>query len=120
MPNQSSHPSRRAVVATGSTLLAGLGLGVALPGTSHAAGSALAAGPARGRGELAAYRPVQVSSVDHAPNPAEFVVDKLEVRTESRRGPGRGIRHGRGRTAPRRPAKNWRALVPGDEYGSHE
>ncbi|MFC8080183.1 discoidin domain-containing protein [Streptomyces sp. NPDC057307] len=74
MPNQSSHPSRRAVVATGSTLLAGFGLGVALPATSHAAGTAGAAGS---RGELAAYRPVQVSSVDYAPNPAEFVVDRL-------------------------------------------
>ncbi|WP_406503373.1 discoidin domain-containing protein [Streptomyces sp. NBC_01602] len=78
MPDQSSRPTRRAVVATGSTLLASLGLGVALPGTSHAAGSAIPTGSAtRSRGELAAYRPVQVSSVDYAPTPAEFVVDGL-------------------------------------------
>lgn len=77
MPNQSSHPSRRAVVTTGSTLLAGFGLGAAFPTVSHAAGNSVTADGARGRAELAAYRPVQVSSVDYAPNPAKFVVDKL-------------------------------------------
>ncbi|MET9479541.1 discoidin domain-containing protein [Streptomyces sp. NPDC006638] len=76
MSNQSPHPSRRTVVTTGSTLLAGLGLGVALPGTSRAA-TATAGGTATARGELAAYRPVAVSSTDYAPTPAEFVVDKL-------------------------------------------
>ncbi|MFF2521122.1 discoidin domain-containing protein [Streptomyces liangshanensis] len=79
MSNQSPHPSRRSVVATGSTLLAGLGLGVALPGTSRAATST-AGGATAARGELAAYRPVSVSSTDYAPTPAEFVVDKLNSR----------------------------------------
>ncbi|KIF70877.1 glycoside hydrolase [Streptomyces sp. AcH 505] len=76
MPNQSSHPSRRSVVTTGSTLLASFGLAAAFPGTSQAAGLAPASGAAS-RAELAAYRPVEVSSVDYAPAPAEFAVDKL-------------------------------------------
>ncbi|MEV8394771.1 MULTISPECIES: discoidin domain-containing protein [unclassified Streptomyces] len=78
MSDQSSHPSRRSVVATGSTLLASFGLGGAFSGTSHAAGSPVTAVEAGSRGELAAYRPVEVSSVDYAPTPGEFVVDKLK------------------------------------------
>ncbi|WP_405591645.1 discoidin domain-containing protein [Streptomyces sp. NBC_01190] len=77
MSNQSSHPSRRSVVATGSTLLAGFGLGVALPGTSFAAESGKGAGGPAARGELASYRPVSVSSTDYAPTPGEFAVDKV-------------------------------------------
>ncbi|MFJ4923588.1 discoidin domain-containing protein [Streptomyces sp. NPDC088725] len=76
MSHQSSHPSRRSVVATGSTLLAGFGLGIALPASSQAAGPAAPAGSGPA-GELAAYRPVSVSSTDYAPTPGEFVVDRL-------------------------------------------
>ncbi|SEF54036.1 F5/8 type C domain-containing protein [Actinacidiphila yanglinensis] len=80
MPNPPAqpprHPSRRSVVATGSTLLAGFGLGLALPGTSFAAGSAKP-GASTGTGELAAYRPISVSSTDYAPTPGAFVVDRL-------------------------------------------
>ncbi|WP_225850733.1 discoidin domain-containing protein [Streptomyces sp. HPF1205] len=77
MSHQPPHPSRRSVVATGSTLLAGFGLGVALPASAGAVPQA--AGPAGGSepGELAAYRPVAVSSTAYAPAPAEFAVDGL-------------------------------------------
>jgi hypothetical protein len=81
MSQQSPHLSRRSVVTTGSTLLAGLGLGIALPGTARAAApataTAAAGGPAAAPGELAAYRPVAVSSTDYAPTPAQFAVDQL-------------------------------------------
>lgn len=76
MPKQ-SHPSRRTVVATGSTLLAGFGLGVALPGSSFAAEPKKGPGKPTSPGELAAYRPIQVSSTDYAATPGEFAVDKL-------------------------------------------
>ncbi|MEU3185450.1 discoidin domain-containing protein [Streptomyces sp. NPDC006923] len=76
MPNQSPHLSRRSVVGTGSTLLAGFGLGVVLPANSYATEQAAPGGTAS-RGELAAYRPVSVSSTDYAPTPGEFVVDKV-------------------------------------------
>ena len=76
MSNESPRPSRRAVVATGSTLLAGFGLGVAFPGSSSAAGPA-GPGSASAPGELAAFRPVTVSSTDYGPTPAEFAVDKV-------------------------------------------
>lgn len=56
-------PSRHTVVATGSTPLAGFGLGTVLA-------------PA----EIADYRPVRVSSQAYAPAPAEFVVDALPAR----------------------------------------
>ena len=84
--NQPLHSSRRSVITAGSTLLAGLALDVALPRIGHAAeaaGSATAAGPdsAAGRpsgpGELAVYRPVEVSSTDYAATPGEFAVDRL-------------------------------------------
>ncbi|MFI1095319.1 discoidin domain-containing protein [Streptomyces sp. NPDC020917] len=75
MPHPSPRPSRRAVVTAGSGLLAGLGLGFgAAP--AGAAAAAPAARPA-GRAELAAYRPVAVSSTDYAPTPGEFAVDTL-------------------------------------------
>ncbi|MBM9510399.1 discoidin domain-containing protein [Actinacidiphila acididurans] len=78
MPNHPPRPSRRSVVTTGSSLLAGLGLGAVLPATSAAAQTAAAAGSGTAtRGELAAYRPVAVSSTDYAPTPAEFAVDTL-------------------------------------------
>ena len=66
------HPSRRAVLTAGSTLLGGFGLGVLRPGTSSAAvpGNALPTSQ-----ELAAYRPVEVSSTAYAPTPGSFVVD---------------------------------------------
>ncbi|MGQ5650264.1 discoidin domain-containing protein [Streptomyces sp. EKR5.2] len=72
----SRHPSRRSVVATGSTLLAGFGLGTVFPGTSSAAEPA-STGATAAPGELAAYRPVSVSSTDYAPTPGEFVVDRI-------------------------------------------
>ncbi|MBY8881431.1 discoidin domain-containing protein [Actinacidiphila acidipaludis] len=75
MPNPSPHPSRRAVVSAGSGLLAGLGLAVTLPAATAAAAEP-AARPS-GKEELAAYRPVTVSSTDYAPTPGEFAVDTL-------------------------------------------
>src|SRR5690242_7679493 len=77
-PRDPSGPSRRSVVTTGSTLLAGFGLNALFPATSVAAGGGdtltAAAAPS---GELAAYRPVEVSSTDYAATPGEFVVDRL-------------------------------------------
>lgn len=79
----SSRPTRRSVVATGSTLLAGFGLAAAVPGVSAAAapgpqpGTPAQAGRPAAPGELAAYRPVEVSSTDYAPTPAEFAVDGI-------------------------------------------
>ncbi|WP_328463454.1 discoidin domain-containing protein [Streptomyces sp. NBC_00448] len=64
------------MVTAGSTLLAGFGLGLALPGTSFAAGAAKP-GSSAGKAELAAYRPISVSSTDYAPTPGAFVVDRL-------------------------------------------
>jgi len=82
-PDQSPRPSRRSVVTAGSSLLAGFGLSAALPAAASAAPSAPAAhggaathGPAA-EGDLAAYRPVLVSSTAYAPTPGEFVVDKV-------------------------------------------
>ncbi|MEV7342145.1 discoidin domain-containing protein [Streptomyces sp. NPDC093544] len=74
MSTEPPRPSRRAVLATGSTLLAGFGLGVTLPQNGYAATPLR---PTGARGELAAYRPISVSSTDYAPTPGEFVVDKL-------------------------------------------
>ncbi|MFE4175746.1 discoidin domain-containing protein [Streptomyces sp. NPDC056909] len=72
-----AQPSRRTVLSSGSTLLAGFGLGMVLPATSHAATGDIPA-TARSRSELAAYRPVSVSSTDYAPTPGRFVVDRLD------------------------------------------
>ncbi|MFC8093216.1 discoidin domain-containing protein [Streptomyces sp. NPDC057301] len=77
MPDQPSVPSRRAVLAAGSTLLAGFGIGMSLPPGAAAAGTGHPR-QAPTRGELAAYRPVSVSSTDYAPTPAEFAVDGLD------------------------------------------
>ncbi|MFJ9539046.1 discoidin domain-containing protein [Streptomyces sp. NPDC101225] len=71
MSDQSFRPSRRTLLSTGSTLLAGFGLGTAFPADALASVSGRPARP----GELAAYRPVAVSSTDYAPTPAEFAVD---------------------------------------------
>ncbi|MGW3407737.1 discoidin domain-containing protein [Streptomyces sp. NPDC000888] len=79
MTDQSSSPrlSRRSLVTTGSTLLAGFGLGSLLPAsTAAAAGTDASAAPATPR-ELALYRPVTVSSTAYAPTPGSFVVDRL-------------------------------------------
>ncbi|NEB75547.1 glycoside hydrolase [Streptomyces sp. SID14478] len=66
-------PSRRWFIAAGSTLLAGFGL----EAPAVAAG-ARPAGSAPGvPGELAAHRPVRVSSTDYAPTPGAFAVDGL-------------------------------------------
>ncbi|MFD4415340.1 discoidin domain-containing protein [Streptomyces sp. NPDC058476] len=72
--SQPPRPSRRSVLATGSTLLAGFGAGVALPQSSYAAAPSRSGGAPS---ELAAYRPISVSSTDYAPTPGEFVVDKV-------------------------------------------
>ncbi|WP_121714511.1 discoidin domain-containing protein [Streptomyces sp. E5N91] len=78
-PSPPQRPSRRAVVAGGSTLLAGFGLGAVFPATAGvAAGAASAA--TRAPGPLAAHRPVRVSSQAYAPTPAGFAVDGLPVR----------------------------------------
>ncbi|PTM96938.1 discoidin domain-containing protein [Streptomyces sp. VMFN-G11Ma] len=74
MSDQSLRPSRRTLLSTGSTLLAGFGLGMALPADALASSSGSPDRPAA-PGELAAYRPVEVSSTDYAPTPAEFAVD---------------------------------------------
>ncbi|MGW0086371.1 discoidin domain-containing protein [Streptomyces sp. NPDC003393] len=78
MSDQLSPPSRRTVLAAGSTLLAGFGLGMGPLASAAAAGTARpdTSPPA----ELAAYRPVFVSSTDYAPTAAEFAVDRLAVR----------------------------------------
>ncbi|WP_433887431.1 discoidin domain-containing protein [Streptomyces sp. CA-111067] len=81
MAHQAQPPrdvSRRSVVATGSTLLAGFGLAAVLPpAVSSAAEPGPAQGSSRPSAELAAYRPVEVSSTDYAPTPGEFAVDKI-------------------------------------------
>ncbi|MCO5994356.1 discoidin domain-containing protein [Actinoallomurus rhizosphaericola] len=69
-------PSRRSFLAAGSTLLGGFGLGLLNPGTSSAAERA-GAPAGRTSEELAAYRPVAVSSTAYAPTPGAFVVDRL-------------------------------------------
>jgi len=85
MSDQSPRPSRRTVLSAGTTLLAGFGLGMALPAEGFAAESGQPNRPAA-PGELAANRPVAVSSTDYAPTPGEFVVD--EVNTAGVRGTG--------------------------------
>ena len=79
MSSESIQPlqtSRRSVLVAGSYLLAGFGLTVAAP-EGAAAATMRQASVTRTRGELAAYRPVTVSSTAYAPTPAEFVVDKV-------------------------------------------
>ncbi|MEU1163239.1 discoidin domain-containing protein [Streptomyces sp. NPDC005921] len=76
MSDQSTPPSRRAVLSAGTTLLAGFGLGTG-PFTGAATADSGQPGPRGSRGELAAHRPVSVSSTDYAPTPAEFAVDGL-------------------------------------------
>ncbi|MFF8592437.1 discoidin domain-containing protein [Streptomyces sp. NPDC015220] len=80
-------PSRRSVVTAGSTLLAGLGLGTLLPTAAAAADvTATATGPAHrpptspAPAEIAAHRPVQVSSTSYAATPGEFAVDRMTSR----------------------------------------
>ncbi|GAA1671266.1 discoidin domain-containing protein [Streptomyces yatensis] len=70
-------PSRRTVVATGTTLLASLGLGSVLPVPHAAAVPTGASAEPPGSGELALYRPVSVSSTAYAATPGTFVVDRL-------------------------------------------
>ncbi|WP_217555329.1 discoidin domain-containing protein [Streptomyces sp. GbtcB6] len=76
MSDQSTPPSRRAVLSAGTTLLAGFGLGMGPFATTATAGSGQPPRSSSG-GELAAYRPVSVSSTDYAATPAEFAVDGL-------------------------------------------
>ncbi|SNS74773.1 Glycosyl hydrolases family 2 [Streptosporangium subroseum] len=76
MSNQPPPLSRRSVVVTGATLLAGFGLGVGFPATARADGRAVPGGTTAREG-LAVYRPITVSSTDYAPTPGEFVVDRI-------------------------------------------
>ncbi|HTJ70598.1 MAG TPA: discoidin domain-containing protein [Actinospica sp.] len=75
--NQPFHASRRTLISAGSTLLAGFALDLALPGTGFAAAPAASSssGHAAAPGELARYRPIEVSSTDYAPTPGSFAVD---------------------------------------------
>jgi hypothetical protein len=86
-PGPPQRPSRRAVVAGGSTLLAGFGLGVVFPSAADAVvRTGVGETPAdvsSAPGELAAYRPARASSQAYAPTPAAFVTDAL---------PGPGVR----------------------------
>ncbi|MFG2076483.1 discoidin domain-containing protein [Nonomuraea maritima] len=68
--------SRRSVVLTGATLLAGFGAGLTFPSPSRADARTPRGGAAPE--ELAAYRPITVSSTDYAPTPGEFAVDRLK------------------------------------------
>ncbi|MEU3984448.1 discoidin domain-containing protein [Streptomyces sp. NPDC026672] len=77
MSDQTAQPSRRTLLSAGSTLLAGFGLGMTLPGAVAVADSGHP--QQSSRGELAAFRPVEVSSTDYAPTPAEFAVDGLDL-----------------------------------------
>ena len=74
MAKQSNLPSRRTVLTAGSTLLGGFGLGLLRPGTSDATELKTAQPTTQ---ELAAYRPIAVSSTDYAPTPGAFAVDKI-------------------------------------------
>ena len=65
--------SRRRLLSTGTTLLAGFGLAALLPDIASAASDAAAPGVT----DLALFRPVQVSSTDYAATPGEFAVDGL-------------------------------------------
>jgi hypothetical protein len=73
--------SRRRLLSTGSTLLAGFGLAAMLPGVASAApgapGGELGVDAQSSKTDLALFRPVQVSSTDYAATPAEFAVDGL-------------------------------------------
>ncbi|WP_042394620.1 discoidin domain-containing protein [Streptacidiphilus carbonis] len=86
MSEPSTHPTRRSVVTTGSTLLAGIGLSAVLPAVSSATASAAPRTPdpaapipkgTPASTELAAYRPVTVSSTAYAPTPGAFAVDGI-------------------------------------------
>lgn len=81
MAHQAQPPrdiSRRTVVTAGSSLLAGFGLAAVLPAQPSSAAEPGAGGASSpSAGELALYRPVEVSSTDYAPTPGEFVVDKI-------------------------------------------
>ncbi|MEU9963465.1 discoidin domain-containing protein [Streptomyces malaysiensis] len=70
-------PSRRTVVTTGTTLLAGFGLSSVLPVPNAAAAPTGAPGAPATPGELALHRPVSVSSTAYAATPGSFVVDRL-------------------------------------------
>ncbi|MGW7571796.1 discoidin domain-containing protein [Streptomyces tendae] len=70
-------PSRRAVVTTASTLLAGFGLGSVLPVSTARAAQAEGPTTFSRPGELALHRPVSVSSTAYAPTPGSFAVDRL-------------------------------------------
>ncbi|MFF4243000.1 discoidin domain-containing protein [Streptomyces sp. NPDC001822] len=79
MTDLSSSPrrvSRRSVVTTGSTLLAGFGLGALAPATTAAAAVTSSRSASAPR-ELAVHRPVTVSSTAYAPTPGSFVTDRL-------------------------------------------
>jgi hypothetical protein len=80
MPEQHDHMSRRRFLSANATLLGGFALAGPLPRTAPASaaehGSQLSAGQPAAT-DLAAYRPVTVSSTAYGPTPAEFAVDRL-------------------------------------------
>lgn len=76
LPGSSRLPSRRTVVTSGATLLAGFGLSSLPAPHAAAAPTGPPAAPAT-PGELALYRPVAVSSTAYAATPGSFVVDRL-------------------------------------------
>ncbi|MGW1618675.1 discoidin domain-containing protein [Streptomyces sp. NPDC002172] len=78
-PVPSRNPSRRSIVATGSTLLAGFGLGSVLPVPAAAAAPTGTPAKPATPDELALYRPVSVSSTAYAATPGSFAVDSLTV-----------------------------------------
>ena len=77
LANQPLHPSRRTVITAGSTLLAGFALDTAFARPGYAAESVGASEKASTPGELALYRPIEVSSTDYAPTPGAFAVDRV-------------------------------------------
>ncbi|MGW1208988.1 discoidin domain-containing protein [Streptomyces sp. NPDC002499] len=80
MTDQPSSPrplSRRTVVTTGTTLLAGFGLSSLLPVPNAAAAPTGTSVDRSAPDGLALYRPVSVSSTDYAATQGSFVVDRL-------------------------------------------
>ncbi|MEU6098306.1 discoidin domain-containing protein [Streptomyces sp. NPDC047079] len=75
--HSSDRPSRRSVITAGSTLLAGFGLGVVFPAAEGPGAAADTTEGASAPAEIAAYRPVEVSSTAYAPTPGQFVVDRF-------------------------------------------
>src|ERR1700722_8946931 len=74
--------SRRGLLTSGATLLAGFGLSAALPATRAFAAGPAPVGTGTGKAasalsDLALYRPVSASSTAYAATPAAFAVDRI-------------------------------------------